>query len=941
MKQAIQFLAFFILPFVLFGQYTDETTAGFIKVKSGISAPSTVVRGSSFTVSFKLKETLGQSITVQELALALHKENGAYVEDLKKWTTSSYCSFGANEEKNFNFSANITSASVIEGEYKLVLKLKINNAWLDIQVLSSTAMNPKSVYVDVLAPTIVTSVSNLNFGSVEVGSSKTMTYSVSAQNLIADLKLTAPTGFQLQADGSLWNQTLTIPPSSDGSINNVTIQVRFSPTQPGPYNGLISHKSTGANTKNVNLSADGIEISSYNIQTSANPSSGGNPSGAGTYLRGSVCHLNSNTNPGWIFNGWYNLSGSLESSNSNYTFTVTDNRYLIAKFTRNYNLSLQSNGGGTGFIKVNGASHALPFNATYQSGTQVTLEAVPDQNHLFTGWGGDLTGVSNPTTLTMTSDKVVNVGFSAPLPDYTLNISNTGDGNGLIKVNGASHALPFNSTFQSGSQVTLEAVPDINNLFTGWGGDLTGVSNPTTLTMTSDKFVNVGFSAPLPDYTLNISNTGDGNGSIKVNGIFYALPFNSTFQSGTQVTLEAVPDQNHLFTGWGGDLTGVSNPTTITMTSDKVVNVGFSAPLPDYTLNISNTGDGNGSIKVNGIFYTLPFNSTFQSGTQVTLEAVPDLNNLFIGWSGDLTGSSNPITLTMTSDKVVNIGFSAPLQEYHIYLSKTGDGDGIVLLNGSMIPVLPCTLSVTATETVTFFALPDASSLFSGWQGDLTGTINPISFTIASNMTIIVGFASTVPVELISNSVTAVKNNVNINWSTATETNASHFIIERKLSDGEWFETGNVRAAGTSTTKKNYEFVDKNVAAGKYFYRLKQVDFDGRFQIFDAFDIEVVTPVTIKLDQNYPNPFNPSTRIDFSIPVSANVTLDIFDISGQKVATVISGQMNAGYHFVDFDAAKYGLPIRYLCLQTLCRQIYLNQEDDTFKIGINSQVLFS
>ena len=177
------------------------------------------------------------------------------------------------------------------------------------------------------------------------------------------------------------------------------------------------------------------------------------------------------------------------------------------------------------------------------------------------------------------------------------------------------------------------------------------------------------------------------------------------------------------------------------------------------------------------------------------------------------------------------------MQEYHIYLSKTGDGDGIVLLNGSMIPVLPCTLSVTATETVTFFALPDASSLFTGWEGDLTGTTNPTSFTIASNMTIIVGFASTVPVELISYSVTAVSNDVNIQWATATETNASHFIIERKLSDGEWFETGNVRAAGTSTTTKNYDFVDKNVAAGKYFYRLKQVDFDGRFQIFDAFDI--------------------------------------------------------------------------------------------------------
>ena len=739
MKHAIQFLAFFILPFVLFGQYTDATTAGFIKVKSGISAPSTVVRGSSFTVSFKLKETLGQSITVQELALALHKENGAYIEDLKKWTTSSYCSFGANEEKNFNFSANITSASVIEGEYKLVLKLKINNAWLDIQVLSSTAMNPKSVYVDVLAPTIVTSVSNLNFGSVEVGSSKTMTYSVSAQNLTADLKLTAPTGFQLQADGSLWNPTLTIPPSSDGSINNVTIRVRFSPTQAGPYNGLITHKSTGANTKNVNLSADGIEIPSYNIQTSANPSSGGNPSGAGTYLRGSVCHLNSNTNPGWIFNGWYNLSGNLESSNSTYTFTVTDNRYLIAKFT------LQ------------------------------------------------------------------------PPPSYTVSVVSSPTEGGSVTGGGS---------FVLGSTCSVTASSATGYDFVGWYDVSTGnleSSNPSySFIVYGNKYLSAHFSLqPPPSYTVSVVSSPTEGGSVTGGG---------SFVLGSTCSVTATSATGYDFVGW-------------------------------YDVSTGNLESSNPS-------YSFIVYGNQQLVAKFEVEALP---------------------------------------QYLIYLSKTGDGDGIVLLNGSMIPVLPCTLSVTATETVTFFALPDASSLFTGWEGDLTGTTNPTSFTIASNMTIIVGFASTVPVELISYSVTAVSNDVNIQWATATETNASHFIIERKLSDGEWFETGNVRAAGTSTTTKNYDFVDKNVAAGKYFYRLKQVDFDGRFQIFDAFDIEVVTPVTIKLDQNYPNPFNPSTRIDFSIPVSANVTLDIFDISGQKVATVISGQMSAGYHFVNVDAAKYGM----------------------------------
>ncbi len=181
---------------------------------------------------------------------------------------------------------------------------------------------------------------------------------------------------------------------------------------------------------------------------------------------------------------------------------------------------------------------------------------------------------------------------------------------------------------------------------------------------------------------------------------------------------------------------------------------------------------------------------------------------------------------------------------------------------------------------------------------------NGFLFSPYSNQATIV---TMVPVELASYSVTAVKNNVNIEWSTATETNASHFIIERKLSDSEWMEAASIKAAGTSTTIKSYSFSDRNVATGKYSYRLKQVDYDGTSETFSAIEVEVGIPTAFDMSQNYPNPFNPSTKIEFSIPVPANVTLDIFDISGQKVATVISGQMNAGYHFVNVDAAKYGM----------------------------------
>ncbi|HLP16566.1 MAG TPA: T9SS type A sorting domain-containing protein [Bacteroidota bacterium] len=69
-------------------------------------------------------------------------------------------------------------------------------------------------------------------------------------------------------------------------------------------------------------------------------------------------------------------------------------------------------------------------------------------------------------------------------------------------------------------------------------------------------------------------------------------------------------------------------------------------------------------------------------------------------------------------------------------------------------------------------------------------------------------------------------------------------------------------------------------------------------------DNKNVLPVKYALDQNYPNPFNPSTKIQFALPVQSDVTLTVFNIVGQQVATLINGHMNAGVHVAEFDASK-------------------------------------
>jgi hypothetical protein len=147
-------------------------------------------------------------------------------------------------------------------------------------------------------------------------------------------------------------------------------------------------------------------------------------------------------------------------------------------------------------------------------------------------------------------------------------------------------------------------------------------------------------------------------------------------------------------------------------------------------------------------------------------------------------------------------------------------------------------------------------------------------------------------------------SNVILNWSTATELNNFGFEVQRSISGNEFATIGFIQGHGTTTESKSYRFVDANLLAGNYTYRLKQVDFNGTFAYSDEVNAEVTSPVQFELSQNYPNPFNPSTTIKFSIPQSSNVTLRIFNTLGQEVSILINQNMESGVHTINFDASE-------------------------------------
>ncbi|NUQ82418.1 MAG: T9SS type A sorting domain-containing protein [Bacteroidetes bacterium] len=215
------------------------------------------------------------------------------------------------------------------------------------------------------------------------------------------------------------------------------------------------------------------------------------------------------------------------------------------------------------------------------------------------------------------------------------------------------------------------------------------------------------------------------------------------------------------------------------------------------------------------------------------------------------------------------------------------------------------------------FDEPAGSTLYDAVESNFHGLINGNSVFVPSGAFQL----PTVPVELISFTHVGHK----LIWKTATETTNAGWEVEiskpyPEALEGngfdisgtdpsrtsgsvteEWKTIGFVAGAGSSTEERSYSFT-LPVVKEAIRVRLKQLDTDGTVSYSQILTIES-TPSRFALEQNYPNPFNPTTVISYQLSDNSKVKLQVYDVTGRLVTTLVDGKKDAGFHEVEFNAA--------------------------------------
>ncbi len=269
--------------------------------------------------------------------------------------------------------------------------------------------------------------------------------------------------------------------------------------------------------------------------------------------------------------------------------------------------------------------------------------------------------------------------------------------------------------------------------------------------------------------------------------------------------------------------------------------------------------------------------SDLKFGSSVTI-VVRNNSTFTINGDVEFENGSN-ITIETGSQIIINGKLKNKNNSNHIQV------DGTITINGEFEGENGSTITGIGSLSTTGKAITNGSATVFGFTNDCaTGPC----------------FANAVtplPVKLISFTTEANGNKVSLQWSTASEINNDHFVIEKSLNGIDFSILTNIKGAGNSNSIKQYSYNDSPVNPGTIYYRLKQIDFDGKYEYLEVKAVSIIGTESSCDIFVKPNPCVGRCEVSFENCQEEEYTdakIMLFDAVGNAVYSSVSKQVSNG-----------------------------------------------